>query len=583
MLLIGINEGMNSSVVVCKDGEITFAIQEERLNKIKEYVGFPTKALTFTLEYCNIDKKDITGICLSNDHSPYFTRDEFRAEYDKRLDTSLKNLVISGLMQVEPNLIKKIRRKLVPQLFTKTPNKTVEQQLKEHGLDNIPLHRSNHHLNHAAAAYFGMRYNATDPHLVLTLDGGGDGDCANIYIAQNGKLELIAKTEQGHSIGNIYSNMTHCLGMNPHEHEYKLMGLAAYAKPEYCKDIIDIFNSYIGLDSDNPLCFKRKISEPTHFIGKRLQKDFNRKRFDNVCGGMQFFTEQLLLRWVKAAIEKTGIKKVVAAGGVFMNVKANKLIAEQSGAEFFNVLPSCGDETLPFGAVWHYFAEHDKSNGENIKLKTFCLGPSPTFDLQEAKEKYSNNDLVFTELKNPLEDTAELINQGKIVARCSGPMEFGARALGNRSLIADAAQYSIIPTINKMIKKRDFWMPFAPVMLKEVALDYLKIPAALPEDISPYMMQTFDTKERREEFVAGVHAYDATARAQTVTEESNPELHKLLKLYQSKSGKGVTLNTSYNLHGLPIAMGALDAIHILLNSGLSHLVIENCLITKSCS
>lgn len=572
MILIGINEGMNSSVVVLKDGEIIFAIQEERLNKIKEYSGFPEQALAFTLEHLKLSSADIDAVILSNLRSYMRSRESFWVGFNQRAETNPN----SGLLKkIARKIMRKVMRKSAPQ-----NSKTAEEYIHEAGLLGVEIVRYAHHLLHAASAYYGMRENAEEPHLVLTLDGGGDGSCAHVYKAQGTEFKLISETPTGHSVGHIYSMMTHYMGMKPHEHEYKLMGLAAYANPEYCRPVIEKLYRYLDLDPDNAMRFKRKTQEPTSYLSYRMQKDFKRIRFDNLAGGMQFYTEDLVTRWVKECVKATGINKIVVAGGVFMNVKANKLISEDPDIAFFDVMPSCGDETLPFGGVWYHYAQRNPQKAGALKLKTFCLGPRADFDWDQAMLKHAGDKLVFTKLQDPVEETANLIAQGHIVARCAGPMEFGARALGNRSLLADASNYKVIPFVNKIIKKRDFWMPFAPAMLHDDAARYIEIPHSLPERLSPFMMHSFDTSAARDDFICGVHAYDNTARAQTVTEESNADFKKLLEAFKRKTGKGVTLNTSLNLHGLPIVMGTEDALHVLLNSGLTHLIIEDRLVTK---
>jgi carbamoyltransferase len=485
-----------------------------------------------------------------------------------------------------------LRSDLIAKTFEKFPgwldhrdtntksNLLIREYLKEHGLGQAEVVRHTHHFNHAASAYYGLRQNAKDPHLVLTLDGGGDGDCAHVYIATGNQWRLIEKTRMGESVGNIYSCVTHFMGMTPHEHEYKLMGLAAYAKRSYCQEIVDIFESYLDLDPAEPLRFKRKTPEATFNITRRLMRDFKRYRFDNLAGGLQFYTEDLMVRWVREAVRKTGIRKVVAAGGVFMNVKANQLIAELPEIDYFDVFPSCGDETLPFGGVWHAYAGKSPDGGDDIRLDHLFLGPEGDFDLPEAKAKYASQ-VDFAPLDQPEDEVARLIAKGEIVARCSGRMEFGARALGNRSILADPADYRIVPRINKMIKQRDFWMPFAPIMLYENAAEYIQIPKSLPHDrISPFMMHTFHTTDNREEFAAGVHPYDSTARAQIVTRNNNLELHHLISKFKALNGKAVMLNTSFNLHGYPIVCGACDAIDVLVNSDLTHLVVNGNLITK---
>lgn len=570
MLALGINEGINSSVVVAENGQIRFALQEERVNRQKEFVGFPHQALDFTLRHLGLSASDLDCVCLSNLKSPTFTKSEFQAAYQRNAEQTIEELTRKGSTW---DKIKKTRLTPARPKKPDPPDLRVESMLVDHGLQAVPVRRTHHHLNHAATAYFGLRENPRDPHLVVTLDGGGDDDCAHVYVGENNQLRLLASTPAGHSLGNLYSRVTHFMGMTPHEHEYKLMGLAAYAKPEYCADLMGRFRNYLEVDPDDPLRFRCKLPVTTFQCAPFLARDFPRVRFDNLAGALQFFTEELLVDWIQKLIRHTGITRVVCAGGVFMNVKANQRLAALPEIRYFDVFPSCGDETLPFGALWLEQA-HDE-----ICFETFCLGPDPSYDLEPALEEHRGQ-IQVESLQQPEVRIAELISQGLVVARCCGPMEFGARALGNRSITADPSDVRIIPRINKMIKQRDFWMPFAPAVLLEDAHQFLKIPGTLPSRVSPFMMHTFDTTDRREEFIAGVHAYDLTSRAQVVSPGSNGPFHSMISEFKARTGKGVVLNTSFNLHGWPIVMGSRDALGVLLNSDLTHLVLHDRLVTK---
>jgi carbamoyltransferase len=479
VLAIGINEGINSSVVVAENGKIVFALQEERVKRVKNFMGFPHQALQFTLRYLNLNPKDVDVVCLSNNQSAVWTKEAFLTWYDHTADDSatpmqegdIDTLARRLYRAVVPESIRKVRY----ELGKSSPNELIEQQLAKHGLARARVIRSHHHANHAASAYYGLRQNPVEPHLVLTLDGSGDQDVSHVYVGENGRLRLIASTPWGNSIGNIYARVTHLMGMTPHEHEYKIMGLAAYCDKKHAQPVAEIFRGYLDLDPDDLLRFKRKISEPTSVMQPRLVADLKRIRFDNLAGGLQLYTEDLLVRWVKHAMQVTGIRKVVAAGGVFMNVKANKAISEIPEIEYFDVFPSCGDESLPFGAVWKHYAETSSTNRDDISFGSYNLGPDPGYDFENAKMEYRDR-LGFSALEDPELTAARLVAEGKIVARCSGPMEFGARALGNRSILADPKSHEVIPEINRMIKQRDFWMPFAPAVLLEDVGQYLRVP-----------------------------------------------------------------------------------------------------------
>jgi carbamoyltransferase len=576
VVVVAINEGINSSVVVHDGGRTVFALQEERVRRVKNFMGFPHEALAFTLKHLGLAPGDVDSVCLSNLVSPRFTRESFYRWYDETADRTVRGALagdrpLAAARRVRDGAVRALRM---------DREEWLHADLRRHGLDTRPLRRTHHHLNHAASAYFGLRRHREAPYLVLTLDGGGDGDCAHVYRAEGNSLELLAATTDGHSIGHLFARVTHMMGMTPHDHEYKLMGLAPYADPAQVEPLAERLRSYIDLDERNPLTFRRKTREPTYLTQPRLEADFRRARFDGMAGAIQSFTEELLCRWVQEAVRRTGIRRVLASGGVFMNVKANKLIAELEEVESFDVFPSCGDESLPFGAAWLHEIEDSPELAGRITLSTYSLGPDAGFDLARARERYADR-VELTELGDPEAACAELLASGRIVARSSGPMEFGARALGNRSILADPAHVDVVPVINRMIKQRDFWMPFAPAVLAEKAGRYLHVPATLPADNpSPYMMHTFDTTDLRGELVAAIHPQDATARAQTVSADAAPGFHRLLSEFERRTGRAVVLNTSFNLHGFPIVMGAADAVDVLLSSFLQDLVVDNVLIRK---
>lgn len=598
-MIVALNEGMNSSVVLLVDGQIRFAIQEERLNKIKEYIGFPHEALRFMMSHCGIKPSDVDLVVLSNLVSPVSSKEAFRSAYAAAADRTLEEVVanapgVDASIENHSALIARLLREERPEgsstdavesvgsdnyITGLVGNSEVHAALGQHGLNTVPVRRYHHQLLHAASAYFGRRKNADEPHLVLTLDGGGDDAVSHVYKVEQGRFELLARTGAGHSVGNLYSHATHFMGMRPHEHEYKLMGLAPYADPDYYAPVVERLSSYLGVDPDSPMTFKRRIPETTAAIEPRFERDFRRVRFDSLAGGMQTFCEALLVEWVGNCVRETGIRNVVAAGGVFMNIKANKLISELPGIDYFDVFPSCGDETLPFGGAWKAWAEMSPDAGRDIRLEHFYWGPQGGFDLEEARQRYAGR-LTFSTLDNPNETIADLIAKGHVVARCSGAMEFGARALGNRSILCDPRDFESVRRINKMIKMRDFWMPFAPAIAIESIKRLAVLPANVPDDISPFMMHTFDTTPEGELIAAGRHPYDGTARAQVVSSVSNPDFYDIIKRVGTKTGVEAVLNTSFNLHGFPIVLGACDAADVLLRSGLNQLVVDNVLIEK---
>jgi carbamoyltransferase len=587
MLILGLNEGIESSVVLCRDGKVIFAVQEERLSRESGHIGFPYQSVSHCLKAYQLGARNIDYVCWSNFNSPLSeTRDDIMKYYARRA-RSWPELLLTGdaaaaLIRVGGRLPTSIGDVLADWQFSRRKarsNPSVERLLARCGLDGITTRRFHHHSNHAASAYYGLRRNVTDPHLVFTLDGGGDDACAHVYLARDGRLERLASTAAGHSLGNVYACTTFLMGMRPHEHEYKIMGLSPYADRQRTETIRQKFDQYLDLDPSNPLRFKRKVRERTTMLLPRMIHDFRFTRFDDIAAGLQQFTEDLLARWINSAVKLTGVANVLAAGGVFMNVKANKRIAELPGIQFFDVFPSCGDESLPFGAVWQC---HTKEGGshEDIHLNDMFLGPDAAEDLSEAKRRYAEV-AEFEYIDDPERTTAELLAKGHIVGRCSGRMEFGARALGNRSILADPRSPAVMSRINQAVKRRDFWMPFAPAVLGEKAVEYLTVPSSLPPDrLSPFMMHSFDTTERGKGLVSAVHPADGTARAQLVWQKDNPAFHALITHFGRLTGTWGVLNTSFNLHGHPIVCGTIDAVDVMLASGLEYVMADHYLIRK---
>lgn len=573
-IIVAINEGFNSSVVISNGENILFACENERVTGQKNTFGLPTCSVRHGLSYCGIDPAEVTTLLLSNMDSPIGSKAAFLHSYDLAYDAD-KDLFqgpksyVAGLLKGTTTRRRRIQA-----------NDALKAFQRDTGLINAVIHRSPHHLNHAASAYFGLLDASArkQPTLIVTLDGGGDDVCAGVYLATNGDIKTIAETPTGHSLGNIFARVTHHLGFRPHEHEYKLMGLAPYARTEYYKDALDVFRGYLGLDPSDPLRFKRLISEPTNRIGPRLKRDLRRQRFDAVAAALQAFSENLILEWLRAVIRETGIKRVVAAGGSFMNVKSNLRIARELDLELFDVLPSCGDETLPFGHLWqHLNKSHDAQLDKTFNIYT---GDDIRRDIEDAIAYYRDS-IDVEKCADATITAAQLIADGEIIAWCQGRMEFGARALGNRSILASAYNMSTVHKINRSIKRRDFWMPFAPAICIEDAPDYLRIPRCLPpQRISAWMMHSFDTHDHIDNIDATVHPFDRTARAQIVNADIAPKFHRLISKYKETSGCAVLLNTSFNLHGTPLVRDAKTAISTFLKTDLDVLFCDDWCIRK---
>jgi carbamoyltransferase len=571
--VIGVHNGHNAAAALVSDGVLSFALQEERLTRIKNQGGLPQKTLQqIAADYHQDSSLGYLPVAFGgrNLTACDWKRDDIMKGYGR---TSC------GFVSTMKRLAR--RSPAISDSINLRKFRTLEEQLNNvmPGLHPHPV-GFDHHLSHASAAYFGWG-NMKDKILVLTCDGAGDCACATVSIGDQGNLRAIARTEESHSIGAFFGKITYLLGMVPMEHEYKVMGLAPYAEnAREAGRIAEEFSQMFEFDPQNPMIWRRKNGSPAmQFASAYIADHIRLRRFDHVAAGAQLFIEHFLTQWVKNCVQATGIPRVALSGGVFMNVKANKRILELPEVQELFVFPSCGDETNAIGAAWLLYKEKYKEVPR--PLHHLYLGPD--CDDQQVESAIRNY-----QFSNPIrsfehEDiefrVAELLASSGIVARFKGRCEFGARALGNRSILANASDMNAVRTINSMIKCRDFWMPFAPSVLAERSEDYFRKPKPMP---APHMIMTFDTREeKRSAIPAAIHPHDFTGRPQEVSESANPAYYKLIKYFEQLTGEALILNTSFNLHGEPVVCTPEDALRVFDISGLQHLAIGNVLLSKA--
>ncbi len=558
--ILGLHAGHNASACIGDETGLLYAIQEERLCGEKNFWGFPKLSVKACLDHVGAKPSDVLSVTYGGN--------QVYCNYHSRED-----VIYSFARQT--TLYGRLRQRvLMPLVMNANPNygqSTLQQLVDEAGFKNKVSHHD-HHLTHAATAYYGLRQSPKDKYLVLTCDGAGDNLSATVRVWDGKHCELVSTTPVGNSIGQIYSWVTFEMGFVPLEHEYKLMGMGPYASDSAAEQSAKLFHRYLHLRPDG-LAFENGGRNTNH-LHDRMIRDMQGMRFDYICAGLQKFTEDLLCDWTQAAVRKTGVGKVVGAGGVFMNVKANKRISELPEVELFEAFPSCGDETLSIGA---FYLEAARQFGDDkvTPLKNFYLADAP----QEAETLAAVKKSGFHyERPDDIADAvAAILAAGHPLARCAGPMEFGARALGNRSILADPKSQDVVRVINRMVKKRDFWMPFAPMVKEERQHDYIQNPKHLR---SPFMMMTFDTRENFRDLIAAVHNADLTCRAQILSREQNPAMHEIISAFERRTGGGIILNTSFNLHGYPIVRTPEEAIGVLRDSGLEYLQVGDYIVHK---
>jgi carbamoyltransferase len=566
--ILGVHDGHNAAAALLLDGTVVGAVQEERFTRIKNQGDVPHQSIATLIQS---QSEPVRQVALDGLYMVYggWTRESVMHGYQcaagrlEEIKQSLKGTFVDSYYQ----RAKAERRRKALQ----------RTDLREASL--IPVE---HHTAHAAAAYYGSGW-MQGKVLVLTCDGSGDRLCATVSVGEHGKLARIAEVDENHSIGRLYASITFHLGMLPLEHEYKVMGLAPYVGRDKAVDEAKLFADLFEFDPQCPMTWRRRKGVPPIYAASEfLAQLIRHRRFDYVAAGVQHFTEEMLTQWVRNCVRETGIRRVACSGGVFMNVKANQAILSLPEVEELFIFPSCGDETNSIGAAYWVYTQECLARNEPLQIHPvppLYTGPSFTNDDVETALRQPEFRQVKCAWKDDIErTTAEQLAQGSIVARAKGPMEFGARALGNRSILADPRSPDVIRTINEMIKGRDFWMPFAPSVLSERAHDYYVKPKPME---APHMIITFESKpEARHHYPAAQHPYDFTTRPQEVSAKDNPDYYRLLKEYESLTGQGIILNTSFNLHGEPIVASPSDALAVFVRSGLQFLALGNAWITK---
>lgn len=561
-VFVGIHDGHNASVAVVRDGRIELALQEERLTRIKNQGDAPAGAAKLAFQMVNGEgaRVGLNGLYM-NYHQ--WQRDTILADYERSSDLASR--------WKQP-----LKGTFVDRAYQKRKADRRVAALSEIGVLKESVETVEHHLAHASAAYHTAPW-PDEKILVLTCDGAGDRLSATVSIGLGGKLSRIATVSEHDSIGRLYALVTRYLGMAPLEHEYKVMGLAPYvSSATRIESAARDFSSLFEFTFDG-LSWVRRRGVPSMYAAYGFLKNLlDGKRFDTIAAGAQRFIEDMLVKWVTNAVRETGIRKVACAGGVFMNVKANLALLEVPEVEDVYVFPSCGDESNSIGAACHLAARA----GDRIRpLGALYYGePITDGEAHLALESPSKRSMRFCWESDIERVAAEKLAEGKIVARAKGAVEFGARALGNRSILARADSPAAVREINEMVKNRDFWMPFAPSVLAGRANDYYRKPKPVT---SPYMMFGFHSRpEKRASFAAAQHPYDFTTRPHEVFEEHNADYHRLLLEYESRTGEGILLNTSFNLHGEPIVYRARDAVDVFLRSGLRHMALGNWWVEK---
>ncbi len=548
MILIGLSPTSHESAVgVLVNGRIVAAASEERFSRVKNQGGFPFRALDFCLKRAGVDAKDI-------DHVAYaalpFHKERLRDVVN--YGQNLRYLTSSGGSAKSRFFhVANYTRSLAANRdwIAGKSEILIRESLRSYGLDQ-KLVFVDHHLAHCASAYFCSGFERA---LVVSLDGYGSGNAGSFYLGEGGKLRLLSPIPYPHSLGTFYRRVTQALGFTPNRHEGKIVGLAAFGDPT---KLYDIVRARFNLEHDD---YYRFISSQDPFFEKELARNHSR---EDIAAAYQRVLEDVAVHYVKKWLRKTGATKLACAGGVFANVKMNQRIMEIDDVSEMFVFPAMSDGGVGVGAA---LALHsDLAKAEPHRLSDVYLGPSYTET--EIEKALRASGLPFFKSANVADDIVDRLVKNKVVARFGGAMEFGPRALGNRSILYPAQEPSVNKWLNDRLRRTEF-MPFAPISLAERADDlYLNIDRV--RYTAEFMTVTTDcTPRMRAESPAAVHV-DGTARPQLVRAESNPVVHKILRRYEERTKIPTLINTSFNMHEEPIVCSPEDAIRAFKDGNL---------------
>lgn len=590
MNILGVYWGLGSGASLFVKDSITKAVNEERFTRLKNEDRFPLESIKYCMD--GLESEHLDAVAVASQDSSYWyhlkrkacwtIEDYIQEQHDYWFPKLLegKNIDQIDLLQhcVDTSQYpteywkKSLSESSASESFPKNDRINIVAQAV--GCEKSKVQVVEHHRCHAYYAYYASPFR-NKPTLVMTIDGWGDGCNATINIFdEKGECTRVFSSKDA-NIGRIYRHVTLILGMKPNEHEYKVMGLAPYSSSVISQKAYEVFSSTLYVEGT---AFKWNIKPTDSYFW--FKEKLEGCRFDGIAAGIQRWVDELLCKWVKNAVEEYGIKNVILSGGVAMNIKANGEVAKLPELESLYVPGAPSDESLAMGAVYALADElNSKKKSDFIEtLHSLYLGPDNTKGSEEkaVSEIKNKNWEVKQGFSN--KTIAKLLYEGKIVARCAGRMEFGARALCNRSIFADPVNMAVVPKINEAIKNRDFWMPFAPVIMDNWADKYLMNEKKIS---SPYMTIGFETTEQGwKDLPAACHQADRSARPQILCRDQNREVYGILEEFSKLSNRGALLNTSFNLHGYPIVNTPEEALHVFENSGLDVLVLNHFIIIK---
>ncbi len=550
----------DSAASLLKDGQILSAVQEERFTRKKHDFSFPINAIKYCLKESGLTIDDISYIGFYE--KPLLKFERILTTYIATFPRSFPSFIKAIPLWLHEKL-------WIPQIIKKELNYKGE------------ILYIDHHLAHAASSFLVSPFEEA---AILTMDGVGEWETATYGIGTGERIELFKHISFPHSLGLLYSAFTYYLGFKVNSAEYKVMGLAPYGKPVYYDLIMD---KLIKVKTDGS--FKINMKYFAYDYGLTMTNRNFDKLFgmpprkpeteleefhENVAASLQKVTEEIVLRMTRHLYSKTKMKNLCLAGGVALNCVANGRIIKETPFKDIFVQPASGDAGAAVGVATYIYNSILGYKRSSVMDHAF-LGPE--YSNNDMRNYLADNGVEYREYNNDelIKVTAKLLNDQKVIGWFQGRMEFGPRALGARSILADPRNPDAKNIVNSKIKFREEFRPFAPTILAEKCSEYFEL------DIpSPFMLLVANVKPEKR-FMPSITHVDGSARIQTITKTENTLYHSLINEFYRISGCPVVLNTSFNLRGEPLVMSPHDAFLCFMRSGLDYLVMGNFVLDKS--
>lgn len=556
-----ISQGHDAAAALVVDGQVVAAAAEERFNRDKHSARFPLQAINYCLAEADLALEDVDELAHGFDYEPF-----------------------EQLFSLDP---------LASDLYREVYSREALLRLTERDLNGLAadrVHHVGHHLAHAASAYFTSGF---DECLVVVVDGMGEVVSATVYRANAGRLDKLHEISAAHSIGILYSLVTLHLGFNFGADEYKIMGLAPYGNPErfrpFFDEAIDLRpNGSLRVpplalnktreERENHLGARRHLAE--HLGPPRMPDDAITDIHRDIAAALQARLDQAMEHLCGQFARQTGLRKLAMAGGVALNCTSNGKLLRSGVFDDIYIQPAAGDDGSALGAALHRASLH----GEDLPNRRFpvpFLGPAPSHDTIESAISAVGDRIEverFDGLDPACERAADLIRDGHVLAWYRGRMEFGPRALGHRSILADPGHPAMRDRINSMVKMREAFRPFAPAVTIEQVHRWFDVP---PMTELAYMIITADVREEHRTQLPAVTHVNGSARVQTVNKTDNASFHTLLSAVGRATGREMVLNTSFNVKGQPIVNTPAEAMETFLGTGIEFLFLENTQISRA--